>query len=930
MIPPPECGRCYAYGMPQYNIEPGPRRPGLSITWITLGVVLIALILGARTIASYTIEMEWRKELGQFHTWLRMLWYSVVPQTVATLLALGALGTAHARALRFARTSLREHRWYARISALALLGVSYVVAAASIDTWTVVRFAGSRGLPAAATAWHDAVFQKPLSFYLFDLPFYDLLRGYLLAVVILCILVYWISARGWQIALDREAWVQRMRNPDRPASELSPGLFRLEGGLESRFLRIAAAVFLLAMAWRYFLARYQMVYNEHGSFLVGIDYVDLNIGLPLQWLLIAACLAAAVLVLLGRWIWAAWMTVSLVVAFLIPHAVSAFYVTPNEISLQRPYIDTHIHATRAAYGLERNTKEIDYPVQPEAYIDVAHNRPLLDNVRLWDTQAFKDTITQRQALRTYYTFHDADVDRYTIGGQYRQVLISPRELDIRQLPEASANWNNPAFIYTHGYGVVMSEVSKMTPDGLPVLAIQDAPPKIDAPGIKLTRPEIYYGEVTHEPVFVHTALEEFNYPAGESNEKSRYEGKGGFPISSFAMRLAAALNEGEFKILLADYFTPASRMMIRRRVRDRLQNLAGFLEWDADPYLVITDAGRLVWIVDGYTTSDAHPYSRAVEPVDMPRLNYIRNAVKATIDAYDGETRLYVFAPDDPLIAAYQNLFPDLFHPASAMPADIRAHARYPETLFRIQAEIYRTYHMLDPQSFYNKEDAWDLALHASSQEGGSEPVTPTYINTTLPGEPQAEFVLMIPFTPHNKNNLIGVMAARCDGSHLGETVVLLLSKQVLIQGPMNVSASINQDQTISKDLTLWNQQGSKVLHGQILVLPLGNNFLYVDPIYIRSNQASMPQLKKIVLAVGSRLIYTDTYDEALAQLSSAGQQLVQQATAPTATAPSIAPGADARLNRVRDHLRRYRELAAQGKWADAGKELEAIEAEVK
>jgi hypothetical protein len=922
--------------MPPYNIGSGPRRPNLSVTWIALGAVLIVVLLGARTMASYTIEVEWRKELGQFHTWLRMLWYSVVPQAVATLLALGALGTAHARALRFARTTLREHRLYARLSALALLGVSYVVAAASIDTWTVVRFAGSRGIPAAAIVWHDAVFRKPLSFYLFDLPFYDLLRGYLLAVVILCILVYWISARGWQIALDREAWVERMRNPDRPASELSPGLFRLEGGLESRFLRIAAAVFLLAMAWRYFLARYQMVYNEHGSFLVGIDYVDLHVGIPMQWLLIVACLAAAVLVLLGRWIWAAWMAVSLVVAFLVPRAVGAFYVTPNEISLQRPFIDTHIHATRAAYGLERKTKEIDYPVQPEAYIDVAHNRPLLDNVRLWDKQAFKDTINQRQALRTYYTFHDIDVDRYTIAGQYRQVLIAPRELDIRQLPEASANWNNPAFIYTHGYGMVMSEVSKMTPDGLPVLSIQDAPPKIDAPGIQLTRPEIYYGEVTHEPVFVHTALEEFNYPAGESNQKSRYEGKGGFPISSFAMRLAAALNEGEVKILLADYFTPASRMMIRRRVRDRLQNLAGFLEWDADPYLVITGAGRLVWIVDGYTTSDAHPYSRAVEPADMPRLNYIRNAVKATIDAYDGETRLYVFAPDDPLIAAYWNLFPDLFHPASEMPADIRAHARYPETLFRIQAEIYRTYHMLDPQSFYNKEDVWDLALHASSQEGGSEPVTPTYINTTLPGESQAEFVLMIPFTPHNKNNLIGVMAARCDGPHLGETVVLLLSKQVLIQGPMNISASINQDQTISKDLTLWNQQGSKVLRGQILVLPLGNNFLYVDPIYIRSNEASMPQLKKIVLAVGSRLIYTDTYDEALAQLSSEARQLVQQATAPggaataAATAPAVAPGADARLNRVRDHLRRYRELAAQGKWADAGKELEAIEAEVK
>jgi hypothetical protein len=320
----------------------------------------------------------------------------------------------------------------------------------------------------------------------------------------------------------------------------------------------------------------------------------------------------------------------------------------------------------------------------------------------------------------------------------------------------------------------------------------------------------------------------------------------------------------------------------------------------------------------------------------MGRINYIRNAVKATVDAYDGETHLYIFAPDDPLIAAYRNLFPDLFRPESAMPPDLRRHARYPETLFRIQSEIYRTYHMLDPQSFYNKEDVWDIALHATGQEGGSTTVKPTYVMATVPGEDTPEFLLMIPYTPHNKNNLIGLMEARCDGDKLGGMTVLLLSKQQLIPGPMNVSATINQDQNISKDLTLWNQQGSHVLRGQILVLPVGNTFLYVDPIYIQSTEGSMPQLKKIVLAVGSRLIYADTYDEARQQLSSGAQQLIQQATAPSpppsgaAAAPTAAPAADARLQRVRDHLRRYRELSAQGKWAEAGKELEAIESEVR
>ena len=389
--------------MPPYKIEQGRERHGLRVTWITLGIIFIVLLFGARMLATYAIEVAWREELGQLHTWFSMLWYSLVPQAVATVLGFAILWTAHARALKFAGTSLREHRLYARLATLALLVVAYFVAAASIDTWTVVRFAGSRGIPAAASVWHDSVFQKPLSFYLFDLPFYDLLRGYLLAIVILCILVYWLTARGWQLAENRQDLFNRMRDPGNPASQLNPGIFRLEGGLESRFLRFAAVAFLLAMALRFFLARYQMVYNQHGSFLVGIDYVDQNIGIPMQWLLIFACLAAAVLVLLGRWIWAAWMAVSLVIAFVAPRAVAAFYVTPNEISLQRPYIETHIHATRSAYGLEKHTKEIEYPVHPEAYIDVTRNRPLLDNVRLWETEAFRETITQRQALRTYYT-----------------------------------------------------------------------------------------------------------------------------------------------------------------------------------------------------------------------------------------------------------------------------------------------------------------------------------------------------------------------------------------------------------------------------------------------------------------------------------------------------------------------------------------------
>ncbi len=923
--------------MARYHIEG--RSTRRSFPWkIALVVVLFLLLIFARSIASYAIDIEWWKELGQFRTWLSMLYYSIAPVSLATLVAFAVLWLAHARALHFAGTSLRENRLYSRIATLGLLILGWGISAACIDTWTVVRYAGAQGLPAAATAWHDAVFQKPLAFYLFDLPFYLLLRSYVLALAIFSILIFWVAARAWQLRYRiGELRDSRKMGPS-GFPEIEPNFFRLEGGLESRFLRGAAVVLLLAFAVRFFLARYEMVYNEHGSFLVGVDYVDQNFGLPMQWLLILACLAAAVFVWLGRWLLAASMALALVIAFLVPALVGTLYVKPNEISLERPYIDTHIHATRSAYGLEAQVREVEFQAQPDAPIDAAHNQGTLDNVRLWDWHAFHDTVTQIQALRPYYVFHDTDVDRYTIDGQYRQVLLAPRELDISQLPGARASWINPAFIYTHGYGLVLAPVSQITPDGLPVLLIDNAPAVVHTPSLKLTRPEIYYGEVTHEPVFVNTAQEEFNYPSGEDNVRNHYEGKGGFPISSFFMRLAATINEAEPSILLTDYFTPNSRMMIRRRVRERLQELAGFLEWDKDPYMVITDAGRLVWMVDGYTTSEAHPYSRAVEDPDIGSMNYIRNAVKATVDAYDGETHLYIFAPDDPIIGAYRNLFPDLFRPASEMPADLRRHARYPETLFRIQAEIYRKYHMLDPQSFYNQEDLWDLARHATAQSGGAEPVEPTYVMASLPGEQKVEFLLMTPFTPRTKDNLIGLMVARCDGDKLGDIVVLMLSKQKLIFGPMQIAARINQDSTISKDLTLWNQQGSQVLRGQTLVLPVGNNFLYVDPIYIQATEARMPQLKKVVLVVGDRLIYTDTYDQALAQLSSGAQQLIQQAQtgqpaaagapAAGANAPPAAASSDARLNAIRDHLRKYRELAAQGRWSEAGKELEAIEAE--
>jgi hypothetical protein len=807
---------------------------------------------------------------------------------------------------------------------LGVFLLALIVAASTLDNWTVVRYFGGRDLGGAATAWHDPVFGNPLSFYLFKIPFYSDLLGLLLGIVVLGALIYWIAERGWELIGRVGDWQN--------VQEINIAQLGLTNALKSNFVRGLGAVFLIALAARFFLGRYGLLLNEHGSFMVGVDYVDQNFVLPLQWLEIAACVASAGLLIVARWRSALIVVVgAIVVRSVIPPIIAGVYVRPNEISIERPYIKKHIDATRSAFGIDQRTDEVDFAAMPNEPVDFTKHQPLLENVRLWDWHAYHDAITQLQPYRPY-TYSLPDIDRYTINGQLRQMMLSARELDLTQLGEAGTRWINPHFIYTHGYGVVMAEANQVSPEGLPVLIVKDAPPVISVPNLKLTQPDLYYGENVQDPVFVDTAQAEFDYPSGDRNVETHYQGKGGFPISSLLLRTAAAVSREDINILLTGYLTQNSRMMIRRNVTARVSAMADFLNWDPDPYLVLTDAGRLVWMIDGYMTSDVHPYSAKVAVQGIGEFNYIRNSVKATIDAYDGSVHFYVFDPNDPLLRAYRNLFPDLFEDASSMPTDLRRHVRYPELIFSVQADIYRLFHMRDPDTFYNKSDAWDTAKFTNEQGGTPGPLSPTYVVATLPGETQPEFLLMTPFTPRNRDNLIGLMMARCDGEHLGEKVVLLLSKQEIILGPMQVEARINQDQNISKDLTLWNQQGSQVLRGQMLVLPIDQTFLYVEPIYIQASQAKMPQLKKVALAMGNNLVYADTYQQALAQL--AGQKLPPAAEQPpaapaatttsTAPAPSTAP--DARIMQIRDHLERYRQLVSQGKLSEAGKELEAIQ----
>jgi uncharacterized membrane protein (UPF0182 family) len=893
---------------------------------ILFAILAVVLLFSVRFFASLALDYQWWKEMGQLNTWLKTWIYSYAPTVIATLIAFAVLWIAHARALKHAGTGLARFPLYAKFSTLAILAVAWLVSASTMDSWTVVKYVGGRSLARGAGHWHDPVFNQPLGFYLFDLPMYSVVLSLVLAIVAVAGILYWSVTRFWTLRNAVQDWSQ--------VQNIDLRHFTLHGILESSFVRLLSAVFLVELAIRFYLGRYQLLLSEHG-FMVGIDYVNQYYGLPLQWLVILACLGAAgamifkhaktAAVLLGG---------AIALRAVVPMLVSTLYVRPNEISLEKPFIERHIQATRAAYGIDSRTKEIQVEAKSDASINVAKYRPMLDNVRLWDWKAFKDTVSQIQPLRPY-VYADVDVDRYTLGGQVRQVLLAPREMELSGLGEAQSRWINPHFIYTHGYGIVMAESNQITPNGLPVLLVKGAPPEIATPDLKLTRPEIYFGEEAHDPVFVRTAQLEFNYPAGEHNVQTHYEGTGGFPISPLWLRTAAAVARGDWNILLTGYLTAESRMMIHRKITDRLETLAGFVLWDSDPYLVVTEAGRLVWIVDGYMTSDAHPYSRRLDLGTGEPVNYIRNSIKATVDAYDGTVKLYVFDEEDPLINAYRNLLPDLFSQASAMPAGLRAHVRYPELIFRSQAEIYRTFHMRDPETFYNKSDAWDLSKFTSGQNSASEIIAPNYVIATLPGEQKPEFLLMIPFTPRNRDNLIGLMMARCDGAHLGEKVVLLLSKQEIILGPMQVEARINQDQNISKDLTLWNQQGSQVLRGQMLILPVENTFLYVEPIYLQASQAKMPQLKKVALAIGNTLIYSDTYQQALDQLSgSSSSQTAPQSSVPSGTTastitPTFTPapaGEDPRIAAVRDHFARYRDLVSQGKWAEAGKELEAVQ----
>jgi hypothetical protein len=615
-----------------------------------------------------------------------------------------------------------------------------------------------------------------------------------------------------------------------------------------------------------------------------------------------------------------WLGLSLI-GQVYPAAVQAFTVEPNELALERPFIEHNIRFTRYAYGLDR-IQELDYQVTGELTSqDLQENQDTLENVRLWDWKPLRATYEQIQEIRTYYTFADVDVDRYSLDGRLRQVNLAVRELDIEQMREDARTWINQHLIYTHGYGLCLSPVTEVSEEGLPNLLVRDIPPRSATPKLEVARPEVYFGEEVTNYVILNTAEDEFDYPSGDENVYSRHQGSAGVLLGGVLRRLAFALRFNSTPIVLSNAIRPDSRVLFHRSLSDRVEMLAPMLWFDPDPYPVIAD-GRIVWLYDAYTWTDHFPYS-------SPKggLNYIRNSVKVAIDAYTGKTTFYVVDPGDPLIQTYQAVFPDLFTPVQEMDPVLREHWRYPEQLFRIQADLYGAYHMQDPRVFYNQEDLWQTPTEV--RESGQTEMSPYYVTIRLPGSEQPEFMMIRPYVPAGKQNMIAWLYADSDGSDYGQLGVYKFSKEALVYGPMQIESRIDQDPTISQQLTLWNQRGSSVNRGNLIVIPIDGSLLYIEPLYLQAEASRLPELKRVVVAYQNRVAMASSLSSGLAQMLAerpAGEEQFQapgREQEPTEPLPSGVAGL-ARSAQL--HYEAAQKCLEEGDWTCYGQELQALE----
>ncbi len=910
--------------------------------FLLIMAVLVGIVFGGRSALSYYVDVLWFGSLGYgdvFWKTLSLEWGIFAAFAAATFLILYgsflALKRAHLPELPSGHTIFIGGQPLKLpvepVLRMIARGLSLVIAAATaagmMVEWPTLALFWYAPRTTGSVSVFDPIFGKSLNFFLFTLPAWQLIAGWLLMLaVIACILAaFFILITG--------------------GSRVLSGHLSRYVALPWRGLSIAFAFLLLIVAMRVYISRFELLLDDHTIF-GGVTYTDAHIRVTGLLIVCAALVLGALIAVInavraprGRWLIAAVFPAAVCYVALqgVAWYVSSFIVKPNELVREKPYIVYNTELTRQAYGLNRVTQR-EFPAETTVEAtDPANNQATLQNIRLWDWHALQDTLRQIQEIRTYYDFPDIDIDRYDIDGTTREVMLAARELNVDKLPESSRNWINDKLIYTHGYGITMNPVNGFTPEGLPTLLLSNMPVQSTVRGLSVTRPEIYFGEMTNTDVYVKTRQKEFNYPQGASNSLTSYEGSGGIVLGGFLRRIMIAFDRDDLaKLPFSDDVTKDSRLLMRRNLRDRVSALAPFLTYEPDPYIVLGDDGRLSWIMDAFTLSDSYPYSSHYR-LDNDPINYMRNSVKVVIDAYDGATTFYVFDTEDPIIAAYRRIFPSLFKDAALMPAGLRKHVRYPELLLKLQAEVYGLYHMTDPEAFYNREDLWTVATEVGMGVGGgqeTQAMQPNFVLMKLPGEKGEEFVEILPFTPSNRNNLIGWIAGRSDGAQYGTSVVYDFPKTKLVDGPLQIEARIDQNAQLSGQLTLWNQQGSHVRRGALLVIPSGRALLYAEPIYLQAERSPMPELRLVVLALQDQLAYGPTFESAMAALFGGAVSSMSAAAVPAepvrgapTSAATTQPAADldALIAEAAKDLADYQRLTAEGKLGEAGQKLEQL-----
>ncbi|ESA37455.1 upf0182 protein [Leptolyngbya sp. Heron Island J] len=881
----------------------------LPIIWI---VVLVGTLAASGSLVHILTEVWWFDAVGFVEVfWTKLTWQILIWLATFVLYGLFLWGN-YRLAMRLTRSHpfhfLEDNGWETPVPStsnyVALIIITLVAlisAGASISAWeTVLKFLNSSNFGSA-----DPIYQNDIGFYIFKLPLYEGIQAWLLTLTILALVLSTVLYGLKGVITPQGNWKNILTG-------------KVKGHLS---LLLAASAILVAVG--FWLQRYELLYSPEGV-VFGAGYTDVRARLSAYWTMTFVTLALAGLFLLAIWrrgfalpIYGIglYLVILVLVSGIYPWFQQLFIVEPNELDKERPYVAYNIDFTREAYGLEQVQRE-RYPAKGQLNHEILQaNQATVGNIRLWDYRPLLSTYHQLQEIRLYYRFRDVDVDRYTLDGDYRQVMLAARELAYSQVPSEAQTWVNQRLKYTHGYGLVMSSVNRVTPQGLPDLLIKDIPP-VSNTDRQVSEPAIYYGEATNHYIFTGTNTEEFDYPRGSENAFTLYEGTGGVPIPSIWHRLAYAYDLGSLKILISNYFTQDSRIHYYRQIRQRVQHVAPFLRFDHNPYITVIN-GQLKWIIDAYTVSDRYPYSEPVARSNNANVilqgnirqilgwngNYIRNSVKVVVDAFNGDMRFFVVDPQDPLLATYRKIFPNLFEPVQAVPPEIRAHFRYPIDFFKIQAQMYLAYHMSNPDVFYNREDLWRFPTEV--YEENEQLMEPYYVIMRLPAEAREEFILILPFTPANKDNMIAWMAARSDGEHYGKLLLYEFPKQELVYGPHQVEARIDQNPEISERLTLWSQKGSRVIRGDLLVIPIQESLLYVEPVYLRAEQGELPELKRIIVAYGDQIVMAASLEDALADIFGDSPPLTQQVSADTRDLKALIKAAQAAYQQSQDALDR-------------------------